>query len=351
MEKKVCSSFKTFTSYDTDAILRKHTVKQPRILAQYLVRWMSEPVGQDLITSEFESRGKQIVTIIGCPHEWRIDVLFFHGHLELLQAVSAEIQKALLRNGDSCGKWRWTRSMNVSLGVTAGGSANLYSHFADQYGSFSENWKSTYLKTQQYHFWAYQEMHIHTTRALAALSVIADVDESISPNAQKPSLQGAFSLPSGHDLPGTRTDKGNTERTQGDWREEEGYNRLTVGGYDFCQIFSAFSAVAELHLFPSAKVILDNAPVIQCLLIKAHSVHQHRLSIQKQRCAQFEGHLGCFQVLAITNNAAMNTVEQMSLLYECASFGYMPKSGIAGSFGRLIPTFLRNLHTDFQSGV
>ncbi|ERE71064.1 zinc finger protein [Cricetulus griseus] len=40
----------------------------------------------------------------------------------------------------------------------------------------------------------------------------------------------------------------------------------------------------------------------------------------------------------------------MSLLYECASFGYMPKSGIAGSCGRVIPIFLRNRHTDFQSG-
>ncbi|ERE69834.1 zinc finger protein [Cricetulus griseus] len=62
-----------------------------------------------------------------------------------------------------------------------------------------------------------------------------------------------------------------------------------------------------------------------------------------------EGHLGCFQVLAITNNAAMNIVEQMSLLYECASFWYMPKSGIAGSCGRLIPILLRSRHTDFQS--
>ncbi|ERE69644.1 hypothetical protein H671_6g16995 [Cricetulus griseus] len=41
---------------------------------------------------------------------------------------------------------------------------------------------------------------------------------------------------------------------------------------------------------------------------------------------QIEGHLGCFQVLDITKDAAMNKVEQMSLLYECASFGYMPKS-------------------------
>ena len=44
-----------------------------------------------------------------------------------------------------------------------------------------------------------------------------------------------------------------------------------------------------------------------------------------------EGHLSCFQVLAITNHAAMNIAEEISLSYECASFGYMPSSGIDGS--------------------
>ena len=60
------------------------------------------------------------------------------------------------------------------------------------------------------------------------------------------------------------------------------------------------------------------------------------------------GHLGCFQELAIMNNAAMNIAEQMFLWYECATFGYMPKSCIAGSWGRLTLNFLSN-HTYFQS--
>ena len=30
----------------------------------------------------------------------------------------------------------------------AGGSANMYNHFENQPGSFSENWESFYLKTQ-----------------------------------------------------------------------------------------------------------------------------------------------------------------------------------------------------------
>ena len=63
-----------------------------------------------------------------------------------------------------------------------------------------------------------------------------------------------------------------------------------------------------------------------------------------------EGHSGCFQVLAMTSNAAMNRVEHMSLWYGWASFGYIPQNGIAGSWSSLFPSFLRNLHTDFQSG-
>ena len=43
-----------------------------------------------------------------------------------------------------------------------------------------------------------------------------------------------------------------------------------------------------------------------------------------------EGHLGCFQFLAIMNKAAMNIVEQVSLWGDGASFGYMPRRDISG---------------------
>ena len=61
-------------------------------------------------------------------------------------------------------------------------------------------------------------------------------------------------------------------------------------------------------------------------------------------------HLGCFQLLAITNTAAMKIVEHMSLWHGGISFGYSPKSGIPGSWGRAISNFLRNRQIDFQSG-
>jgi hypothetical protein len=50
------------------------------------------------------------------------------------------------------------------------------------------------------------------------------------------------------------------------------------------------------------------------------------------------------------NMAAMNIVEHMSLWYGRALFGYMPRSCIAGSSGRIIFNFLRYLQIYFQSG-
>ena len=45
-----------------------------------------------------------------------------------------------------------------------------------------------------------------------------------------------------------------------------------------------------------------------------------------------DGHLGCFYVLAIVNSAAMNNGIYVSLSILDSS-GYMPRSGIAGSYG------------------
>ena len=61
------------------------------------------------------------------------------------------------------------------------------------------------------------------------------------------------------------------------------------------------------------------------------------------------GHLGCFHALAIINSAAVNSGIHVSFSILVSS-GYMPRIGIAGSYGGFAPRFLRNFHTVFHSG-
>ena len=53
-----------------------------------------------------------------------------------------------------------------------------------------------------------------------------------------------------------------------------------------------------------------------------------------------DGHLGCFHVLAIINSAAMNIGVHMTLS-DLVSSVYMPRSGIAGSYGSSTSSFFK----------
>ena len=59
-----------------------------------------------------------------------------------------------------------------------------------------------------------------------------------------------------------------------------------------------------------------------------------------------DGHLGCFQVFAIVNRAAMNIGVHVSFS-TIISLVYMPSSGIVGSQDSFISRFLRTVHSGY----
>ena len=94
------------------------------------------------------------------------------------------------------------------------------------------------------------------------------------------------------------------------------------------------SEMARFHSFSW----LRNIPIYLSIYIYHIFIHSY-----------VDGHLGCFYILAIINNAALVYIYLFKLVFLFLWINIIPRSGIGGSYGRSSFNFLRKRHNVLHS--